>query len=467
MKRIFILIGIILMTAGCTLAPRYTKPEAPVPEVWPEGGAYREAGERIAAPSVPDLAWREFITDGKLRQVIEMALVNNRDLKLAALNVEKVRALYGIQRSELFPTVDAVGSGSKQRVPGDLTDSGSAKTVEQYSVNLGVFSWEIDLFGRLRSLKDQALEEYLATEEARRGTEILLVSEVAAAYFALAAERENLELAKSTLEARKASYGLIKRQQECGLASELDLRRAQTTVDTARVDVARLIQSAAQSENALIFLAGSPVPEDLLPADLGGVSPPGEISPGLSSDVLLGRPDILAAEHRLKASNANIGAARAAFFPRISLTAAVGTASAELSGLFGSGSGTWLFQPNVVLPIFDARIWSAYDAARAEEKIILARYEKAIQNAFREVADGLAVQGTMEEQLSAQRSLVHASAETYRLSDIRYRKGIDSFLGVLDAQRTFYGARQGLVAVRLRQLVNQVRLYGALGGGSH
>ena len=467
MKRIFILIGIILMTAGCTLAPRYTKPEAPVPKVWPEGGAYREAGERIAAPSVPDLAWREFITDGKLRQVIEMALVNNRDLKLAALNVEKVRALYGIQRSELFPTVDAVGSGSKQRVPGDLTDSGSAKTVEQYSVNLGVFSWEIDLFGRLRSLKDQALEEYLATEEARRGTEILLVSEVAAAYFALAAERENLELAKSTLEARKASYGLIKRQQEYGLASELDLRRAQTTVDTARVDVARLIQSAAQSENALIFLAGSPVPEDLLPADLGGVSPPGEISPGLSSEVLLGRPDILAAEHRLKASNANIGAARAAFFPRISLTAAVGTASAELSGLFGSGSGTWLFQPNVVLPIFDARIWSAYDAARAEEKIILARYEKAIQNAFREVADGLAVQGTMEEQLSAQRSLVHASAETYRLSDIRYRKGIDSFLGVLDAQRTFYGARQGLVAVRLRQLVNQVRLYGALGGGSH
>jgi len=467
MKRTFLLIAIIFMTAGCTLAPRYTKPEAPVPEAWPAGEAYREAGKGTTAAAVPDLPWREFFTDGKLRQVLERALESNRDLKLAALNVEKARALYGIQRSELFPAIDVVGSGSRQRVPGDLTDSGHARTAEQYSVDLGVFSWEIDLFGRIRSLKDRALEEYLATEEARRGVEILLVSEVAATYLGLAAERETLTLARSTLEARKASYDLIRRSYDLGVVSELDLRRAQTTVDAARADVARLIQSAAQSENALNLLAGSPVPGDLLPADLGGVSPPGEITPGLSSEVLLRRPDILAAEHQLKAANASIGAARAAFFPRISLTAAVGTASAELSGLFGAGSGTWLFQPNISLPIFDARIWSAYDATRAEEKIILARYEKAIQNAFREVADGLAVQGTVDEQVSAQLSLVEASGETYRLSNLRYEKGIDSYLGVLDAQRSLYGAQQGLIAVRLRQLANRVRLYAALSGGSN
>jgi len=466
MKRTLLLIGIILLTAGCSLAPTYTKPEAPVPGAWPEGEAYRKAGKEITTPEVTSLPWRVFITDEKLVKVVEMALENNRDLRLAALNVERARALYRIQRSELFPAADVVGSGTRKRVPADLSDSGQARTSEQYSVDLGVFSWEIDFFGRIRSLKDRALEEYLATEEARRGAQILLISEVATAYLALAAERENLELAKSTLEAREASYGLIKKLYDYGLTSELDLRRAQTTVDGARADVARQVEAAAQGENALALLAGSPVPEDLLPADLGSVSPPREIVPGLSSEVLLGRPDILAAEHQLKAANASIGAARAAFFPRISLTAAVGTASAELSGLFGSGSGTWLFQPGVVLPIFDARTWAAYDAARAEEKIILTRYERAIQNAFREVADGLAVLGMVDEQVAAQRSLVEATAETYRLSNIRYEKGVDSYLGVLDAQRSLYVAQKALIAVRLKQLANRVRLYTALGGGS-
>jgi len=411
------------------------------------------------------MAWQEFFTDERLRKVIQTALNNNRDLRLAALNVERARALYGIQRAELFPSVDVLGSGIKQRIPADLSEFGKARTIEQYSVDLGIVSWEIDFFGRIRSLKDEALEEYFATEEARRSTRILLVSAVSNTYLTLAADRENLKLAEFTLETQKAAYNLIHRRYELGLASELDLRRAQTQVDTARGDIARFTQLVAQDENALNLLVGSSAPGELLPQDLGGVGAPNEISPGMSSEVLLQRPDILAEEHRLKAANANIGAARAAFFPRIALTTAVGTASSELSGLFKSGSGAWTFAPQIVMPIFDARLWSAYGATKVQKEIALVQYEKAIQTAFREVADALAVRGTVDMQLSAQQSLVDAAAVTYRLSTTRYAKGIDSYLGVLDAQRSLYGAEQGLIAIRLARLANQVRLYAVLGGG--
>jgi multidrug efflux system outer membrane protein len=261
---------------------------------------------------------------------------------------------------------------------------------------------------------------------------------------------------------------LIKRRYDVGLANELALNQAQTLVDTARRNIAVFTQLVAQDENALNLLVGSPspVPSELMPADLVSVSPPREISPGLSSEVLLLRPDIMAAEHQLKAANAYIGAARAAFFPRIALTATVGTASAELSGLFDSGQGTWGFAPQIVWPIFDARLWSAYDVTLAEKEIALAQYEKAIQTAFREVADALAVRGTADQQLSAQQSLVDAYARTYRLSVARYSKGIDSYLGVLDAQRSLYTAQQALIFLRLGKLANQVRLYAVLGGGS-
>lgn len=465
-KTILLLAGILLLATGCTLAPRYTKPEAPVPAEWPKSAAC--AGTATAtALAAAEWKWQEFFIDGKLQKVIETALDNNRDLRLAVLNVEKVRALYGVQRAELFPSVSAVGSGTKKRVPADLSSSGKSQMVEEYSVNFGVLSWEIDLFGRIRNMKESALEQYLSTEQARRGAQILLVSEVATAYLTLAVDRENLTLSRSTFESRKAAYDLIRRRYELGLASELDLQRARTTVEAARADVARYTQLTAQDENALNLLAGSTIPEELLPADLAAVTPPAEISPGLSSDVLLGRPDILAAEHLLKAANANIGAARAAFFPRISLTATAGTASSELSGLFGAHQGVWSFVPVISMPIFDARTWSAYDASQAERKIALVKYEKAIQNAFREVSDGLAVQGTVGEEVSAQRSLVEATAETYRLSNMRYEKGIDSFLGVLDAQRSLYAAQQGLIAVRLKQLANRVLLYAALGGGGN
>jgi multidrug efflux system outer membrane protein len=462
---LFLLVGIALGLGSCTLAPKYTRPDAPVPVDWPKGTAYQETRTATGAPTASGMKWQEFFTDEKLQKIISMALKNNRDLRLAALNVEKARALYGIQRAELLPTVNAVGSMSRQRVPADLSTSGKTTVVEQYGVNLGIISWEIDFFGRIRSLKDRMLEEYLATEQAGSSARILLVSSVTNVYLALAADRQNLKLAESTLETQQAAYHLIRRRHDVGLASELDLRRAQTLVETAKGDVARYTQLAAQDENALNLLVGSPTSSELLPTELDSVIPPREISSGTSSEVLLHRPDVLAAEHRLKAANANIGAARAAFFPRIALTTAVGTASTELSGLFKSGSETWSFTPQIVLPIFDARMWSAYDATKVEKEIALAQYEKAIQTAFREVADALAVRGTVDQQLSAQQSLVTAVAETYRLSNARYTKGIDSYLGVLDAQRSLNAARQGLIVLRLVRLTNQVTLYKVLGGG--
>ncbi len=465
-KKLFVLMGLIVgLLVGCTLAPEYTRPAPPVPTDWPRGAAYQEEKSAVSVPIAPSLPWREFFTDRPLQQVIETALNHNRDLRLAILNVERARALYGIQRAELLPTVNALGSMNKSRVPADLSNTGQATTNERYDVNLGISSWEIDFFGRIRSLKDRALEEYLATDQARRGAQILLVSSTAQAYLVLAADQETLKTAAATLAAQEEAYRLIRKQYDLGIASQLDLKRAQSQVEAARVEVARWTQVAAQDVNALTLLAGSSLSAELLPAGLGGVTEPAEPSAGLSSEILLQRPDVLAAEHQLKASNANIGAARAAFFPRISLTAAVGTASADLSGLFKGGSGTWSFAPQIALPIFDARTWSAYDVTKAQREISLAQYEKAIQTAFREVADALAVQGTVERQVTAQSALVEAVADTYRLSRVRYDRGLDNYLAVLDAQRSLYGAQQGLTALRLARVANRVTLYRVLGGG--
>jgi len=468
-RRLFMLLGVLVVLGGCSLTPVYTRPEAPVPTAWPTGRAYDASRGATDAAPVAEIAWREFFTDERMQRVIATAIENNRDLRLAALNVQRARGIYGIQRAALFPALDATASGSKKRVPADLSSSGERYTAEQYDVNLGVYAWEIDFFGRLRSLRDQALEAYLATDEARRSTQILIISAVGETYLTLAADREALELARTTLDAQKATYNLVKRRYDVGLATELDLNFAQTQVDIARRDMARFTQRVAQDENALNFLVGNPSPVSgaNLPEDLAGIKPLRAIDPGISSEVLLERPDIVQAEHLLKAANANIGAARAALFPRISLTSTVGTASAELSGLFEAGSGTWLFAPQIVMPIFDARLWSALDVTKAEQEIALAQYEQAIQTAFREVADSLAVQGTVDEQLAAQQSLVRATAETYRLSEARYLKGIDSYLGVLVAQRSLFAAQQGLVALNLSKRANQVRLYAVLGGGAH
>jgi multidrug efflux system outer membrane protein len=354
---------------------------------------------------------------------------------------------------------------SRQRVPHDLSTTGKSTIASQYDVNFGVASWELDFFGRIRSLKAAALEEFLGTEQARRSAQILLVSSVAGAYLSLAADRESLALAQTTLANQQTTFNLIKRRHDLGLTTDLDVQRAQTQVDAARRDAASFQQLTAQDENALNLLAGVRVAENLLPGTLGSVTPPAEIGAGLSSEVLLGRPDVLQTENQLKAAYANIGAARAAFFPRISLTAAVGTASSDLSGLFKTGSGTWSYAPQIVVPVFDARTWSAHKAAKVQQQIAVTQYGKAIQSAFREVADALAVRGTAEQRVSAQQSLVNAVAKTYRLSTSRFDKGIDSYLSVLDAQRSLYAAQQELVSLRLAQVGNQVRLYAVLGGG--
>jgi multidrug efflux system outer membrane protein len=459
-----LLVGIALVSTGCTMAPRYARPVAPIPIAWPTGPAYADPRASTNAPVVPDLNWRQFFTDEKLQQIIGMALTNNRDLRIAALNVERARAYYAIQRDQLYPTVNAVGSGGKQQASADLTQPGQPRITERYDVGLGVASWEIDFFGRIRSLKDRALEEYLATEQARRSAQTLLVSAVANTYLALAADREALALAETTFQTQQAAYDLVRRQYAVGVATELDLRQAQTPVEAARRDRAVYTQRVAQDENALNLLAGAPVPAELLPAALDRVRPPQEISPGTSSEVL-GRPDVLQAEDLLKAANADIGAARAAFFPRISLTAAIGTASSDLSSLFKSGAGTWSYAPQIVMPIFDARTWSAHRAAKVQREIAVTQYEKAIQSAFREVADALAVRGTVDQQVVAQQSLVDALAESHRLATSRFENGIDSYLAVLDAQRSLFAAQQGLVALRLAQVASQVQLYAVLGGG--
>jgi multidrug efflux system outer membrane protein len=455
----------MLVLGGCaTLAPRYERPASPVSTQWPapDGGGVPASSN---APGAAELDWREFFTDANLRGVIEVALTNNCDLRLAALTVERARALYGIQRAELLPVVNAGAVGSQQQVPADLSSSGERMTTERYDVNLGTVAWEVDFFGRIRSLKDRALEQYLATEQARRGTQILLVSSVASAYLTLAADQEKRTLAQTTLEAQQGSYAMIHRNYELGLVPETDLQRARTQVESARRDVARFAQVVAQDRNALVLLAGGPLPEAQVPRELADVDLPPLIGAGVPSDVLLRRPDVLQAEHLLKAAQADIGAARAAFFPRVALTASSGSASSELSGLFDPGSGTWLFAPQVVMPIFDARTWSAYQGAKVQSEIALTQYQKAIQAAFRDVADALAVSGGVDEEVAAQEAFVNAVAETYRLSQVRYTGGIDSYLDVLDAQRSLYASQQILVSLRLARAVNRVRLYAVLGGG--
>jgi multidrug efflux system outer membrane protein len=417
---------------------------------------------------VADIPWQDFFVDVQLRKLIGLALANNRDLRVAALNIERSMAQYQIQRSDLFPKVDAAASATYQRLAEDFSGTGLPMNVHQYNVGLGVSSYELDLFGRVRSLKDQALQQFFATGEARRSVQISLVSQVAVTYLTLAADRERLKLAQDTLTSQLASYQLIKSRFEAGMSSALVLHQAQTSVETARVDIARFTTFVAQDENALNLVVGSRVEADLLPGALSEtLTAVKELQPGLPSDVLLRRPDILQAEDLLKGANANIGAARAAFFPRITLVSSVGFGSNDLGGLFTGGSFVWKFAPQITLPIFNAGSNRAnLKVAEVDRDIAVAQYEKAIQTAFREVADALALRGTIYDQLAAQRSLTDATSESYRLSQARYEKGVDSYLNVLDSQRSFYSAQQGLISVNLTRLSNLVTLYKVLGGGS-
>jgi multidrug efflux system outer membrane protein len=363
--------------------------------------------------------------------------------------------------------VVASASADAYRLPKDLSGKDHAETVSQIRVGLVTASWELDLFGRIRSLKSAALEQYLATEQARSATQISLVSAIANSYLLLAADREGLKLAQVTFDAQQASYQLIRSTRDAGIASDLDLRQAESQVEAARVDIARYSGQAALDENALNLLVGAPVPAGMLSDDLGRIGDLKDVSAGLPSDVLLLRPDILAAEHQLKAASANIGAARAAFFPRITLTAAAGIVSGDLTNLFKPAAGTWEFAPQVTLPIFDSGARQAgYRAAEVDRDVAIAEYERAIQTAFKEVSDSLNLRTTLVAQQNAQQSLVNALDETYRLSEARYKGGIDSYLSVLVFQRALYAAQQQLVGVRLARLSNLVTLYKVLGGGA-
>jgi multidrug efflux system outer membrane protein len=447
---------------GCSLAPRYRTPDAPVAGEWQQA-----ATAPPPAPPAADLGWRDVFGDEQLQALVALALRNNRDLRVAALNVELTRAQYRIQRADQLPSVAASASGTRQRVPADLSPTGEALTSTSYSVGAAVTAFELDLFGRARSLSAAALEQFFATEEARRSAHLSLVGAVAVQVLTLRALDDQIALARATLETVEASYDLTRKSYDAGRASELDLRTGEAQVQTARFNLSVATLERARAENALVLLVGAPLPADLPPPrPLEAQRVVAELPAGLPSEVLRRRPDVLAAEHALRAANANVGAARAAFFPSISLTAFGGTASTELSGLFGAGSGTWSFTPRITLPLFAGGALRAnLDATEVRKSIEVARYEGAIQTAFREVADALVARAALDEQLQAQQARVEAEQRRYHLSDLRYRKGIDSYLVVLTAQRDLYAAQQLLIQSRLARLSNLADLYRALGGG--
>lgn len=459
------LLTLATLLSGCNLMPAYQQPSPPV--------SARFSGDNTSAAAMPvaDLGWREVFTDPALQKVIELALANNRDLRVAILNIEKDRANYHVQDAALFPTIKASGSSSASRTPADQSQTGQSMTTHSYSATLGFSSYELDLFGRVRSLSAQALEAFFSTTENRRSTQISLIAEVATDYLTLASDQDQLKLAQDTLASQQHTYALDQRTFELGSSSALTLSQAQTSVETARVDVEKYTSQVAQDINALVLVVGTDLPDALLPKSLpdrstADASLLASIPPGLTSDLLQRRPDILKAERDLRAANAYIGAARAAFYPSITLTTSVGTSSASLSNMFKGGSGIWSFAPQISVPIFDDGINKANLAsAKADRDIYLADYEKAIQTAFREVSDALAQRNTLGRQLDAQQALVGATAKSFRLSQARFSQGIDSYLNVLDSQRSLYTAQQDLISTRLSRFTNLVTFYKTLGGG--
>lgn len=458
MKRTALAVALLTALSGCSLIPNYQQPAAPVAEQWNDAQAQQGGVE------LPE--WREFFQDPTLQQLIETALTNNRDMRIAALNVEAFRAQYRIQRSALFPAIDASGGGNRQRIPGNMSQTGDATINSQYSAAVGMTAWEVDLFGRLNSLREQALASFFASEQAQRSTQLSLIASVATAWLTLQADQETLALVRETLSTYEESLRLVQRSYDAGVASSLELQQARTAVNSARVSLAQFERQSVQSRNALNLLLGGNTPADLAtPVPLKQFEF-AEVPVGLPADLLQRRPDILQAEFNLKAANANIGAARAAFFPSISLTATAGSLSPDLSGLFDAGSGSWLFQPSINLPIFNAgRLRANLDYSKIQKDINVARYEQTIQTAFQEVADGLIERTTYKQQLAAHDALVKSSEAYYALADRRYREGIDNQLTLLDAQRLLFDAQQARIQTQFAQLASEIKLYKALGGG--
>ena len=451
----FTVLAAAAVLSGCSLIPNYERPAAPVP------AAYAHAGTQSESTAI---AWRDYFTDPRLQQLIELALANNRDMRIAVLNLEQARAQFQIQRSALFPNVGGVASANRgnSQITGELGNT--------FTVGLAVSAWEIDFFGRINSLKEAALAQYLATDEGRKAYELTLVTSVAQGWLALIADEELLDISRRTVETRKESIKLAKMRFDAGFTSELDYRQAESLTEAALATFAQQQRQRALDENALALLLGQQVPAELLASitgsKLANVTPMADIPAGLPSDLLVRRPDIRAAEQQLIAANANIGAARAAFFPSISLTAQYGSVSNELSNLFKSGTWGFNIGPTLNLPIFTAgRLSANLASAKAAREIAVAQYEKSIQTGFKEVSDALASRATLAEQARAQTAQAEAERKRFYLSDLRYRNGVASYLDLLDAQRSLFALEQADVQVRLAQQINQINLYKALGGG--
>ena len=483
----------LLILAGCTnLAPLYDRPAAPVP-----AALHNAATTSDATATYAPLGWDAVVQSAPLREVIALALQNNRDLRMAVLAIERAQAQYGVSRADRLPSVAGSTQGSRARTAADLTAAGRPQITEQYSAQLGLTSYELDFFGRVRNLNEAALQEVLRTTDSQRSVQLSLVAEVTNAWLTLAADQARLQLTQETLRSREASYSLTERTYRLGGASGLVLAQNQTTVDSARADVAAYTSQVARDRNALQLLVGTTVPADLLPqvqaiSQLPAATQMQDAQRGaratqpaapvfmlrgsalellavpaqIPSSVLLSRPDVMAAERSLQATYANIGAARAAFFPSISLTASLGTASNELSGLFGSGNALWSFMPQIRLPIFDGgRNQANLEVAQANQRMALAQYEKVIQVAFREASDALAERATLTDRITAQTSLVAATERVVALSQARFKAGADNYLTVLDAQRSLYAAQQTLLSLQLAEQTNRITLYKVLGGG--
>ncbi|WP_296598935.1 efflux transporter outer membrane subunit [Phenylobacterium sp.] len=440
--------------AGCTLEPIYVRPISAAPQAWPVGAAYSAAQARDTAP----LTYAQVILDPRLRAVIDQALANNQDLAAAVANVQIARAQYRIQRAEQFPHLNGAGQATESHARGDTT--------RDYTAALQMPAFEIDLFGRVRSLSHAAQEDYFATEAGARAARLTLVGETANAWLALATDSSLLAIAQDTRVSAQKTVDLIQAKLSGGVAPRTDLSQAQTVLQQARSDVAELTTAVAQDRNALDLLVGAQVADDRLPGAVEGLEGAlAEVPAGLTSAILLTRPDVEEAEHRLRAANAQIGAARAAFFPTIDLTALAGAASPQLGALFSRGTFTWQGQAGASLPIFAGGANVAGLAqAKGERALAVAQYQKAIQSAFRDVADALARRGTIQDQLDAQSALTAAAQQAYDLSQARYREGIDPYLNTLDAQRTLYSAQRSLAQTRLARAQNLVALYVGLGG---
>ncbi|MBE0626943.1 MAG: efflux transporter outer membrane subunit [Burkholderiales bacterium] len=450
-------LALALMLAGCTtMIPGYERPAAPIAQNYPGATAAQAPGGAAAS----QIEWQSYFGDARLKRLIEVALNNNRDLRVAVLNIEQARAQYQLRRSDELPTLGIGAAGSRQPGPG-------GSIVSTYSAGLVVPAYELDFFGRVRSLSAAALAQYLGTEEARKNVQIALISSVASSYLNMLADDGLLAVTRSTLLTREESLKLTRLKFDAGAASELDYRQAESLFEGARAALALLTRQRAVDENALVLLLGQSMPADLPPGQsIAGQTLINELPVGLPSEVLVRRPDVRQAEQQLIAANANIGAARAAFFPQITLTGSAGSASSELSGLFKSGSFAWSFAPQLLLPIFDAgRNQANLELANVNREIAVAQYEKAIQTAFREVSDALAGRATLGVQVRAQAAQVNAEAVRFKLADLRYRNGVANYLDVLDAQRALFVTQLALVQVQAQEVQNQVALYKVLGGG--